>query len=317
MKYLDSSKLPGFIEANFGGRDHSRQAGVQRQYDSCYHSLVRFFGPDRIDPSDIAVNYLPAPYSLTDPIIAEFAEEIEQRLRAEGRLYDGPPAMKLASCEMSAPPRSITVQPVSYGLQAATCYALDYQHELFKDHGRTLRNYYRHNHKKLAVADNPLAIGLGVCAYVIVEERGRAYLVQVKRSGNLASFENSLGPTVAGAVDFATGYPNLSALTMASLMAEVNEEINLRPAEYKIVPLAWGLEIFRGERPQIFCVIKTGMERMEVAARLESIDPTAREFESYEFHRLYGGALIDRKIFDSLNVEARLNYLLLEEYLSQ
>jgi len=167
------------------------------------------------------------------------------------------------------------------------------------------------------VADNPLAISLGVCAYVIIEERGRAYLVQVKRTGNLASLENSLGPTVAGAVDFARGYPNLSALTMTALIAEVDEEINLRPAEYKIVPLAWGLEIFRGERPQIFCVIKTGLERMELAARLKSIDPSVREFESYEFHRLYGGAMIDRKVFDELNVEARLNYLLLEEYLSR
>lgn len=314
--YLDYTKLPEFIAAHFGDRNRDRLAGVQRQHDSEYHSLVRFFGPDRIDPSDIAVKYFTTPYALRDPIIAEFAEEIEKRLRSEGRLYDGPPAMKLADCEMKASPRSITVQPVNYGLQAATCFALDHPHELFEAYGGTLRNYYRRDSQALAVADNPLAICLGVCAYVILEERGRAYLVQVKRAGNLASLENSQGPTVAGAVDFAPGYPNLKTLILASLTAEISEEINLRPAEYKIVPLGWGLEIFRGERPQLFCLVRTGLERMELADRLESISPSEREFESYEFHRLYGGALVDRKIFDKMNVEARLNYLLLEEYLS-
>ncbi len=317
MKYLDSSKLPEFIAETFGDRDPGRRAGVQRQYDSGYHSLIRFFGPERVDPSDIAINYLSEPYQLSDPTIAEYAKEMEQKLRDEGRLHDGPPAMKLAACDLSAPPRSITVQPVSYGLQAATCFALDCPHDLFSARGGTLRDYYRRGRGKLAVADNPLPICLGVCAYVIVEERGRAYLLQVKRSGNLASLENSLGPSVAGAVDFARDYPNLTALTQASLAAEITEEINLRPSEYKIVPLGWGIEIFRGERPQIFCVVKTGMERMELTGRLESIAPSALEFESYEFHRLYGGALIDRKIFDELNVEAHLNYLLLEEYLSK
>ena len=316
MMYLDYSKMPEFLAEHFGERRSDRLAGVQRRYDSGYHSVVRFFGPDRVDPSDIAVNYLNTPWSLADPIISEYAEEMEKRFRAEGRLYDGPPAMKLAACDLETSPRSITVQPVNYGLQAATCFALDHPHKLFEAYGGTLRDYYRRDRTTLSVTDNPLAICLGVCAYVIVEERGRAYLVQVKRSGHLASLENSLGPTVAGVVDYVQGYTNLTALTLASLTSEISEEIDMRRAEYKIVSLGWGLEIFRGERPQIFCVVRTGLERMELAERLEAIAPANREFDSYEFHRLYGGALVDRKIFDSLNVEARMNYLLLEEYLS-
>jgi len=103
MKYLDSSKLPKFIAENFDDRAPGRLAGVQRHYDSGYHSLVRFFGPDRIDPSDIAINYLSDPYTLADPIIAEFAQEMEKRLTDEGRLYDGPFAMKLADSQMATP----------------------------------------------------------------------------------------------------------------------------------------------------------------------------------------------------------------------
>lgn len=317
MKYLDCSKLPDFVAEHFGERGPDRLAGGQRQYDSGYHSLVRFFGPERVDPSDIAVNYVDSPYTITDPIIAEYAEEMAAQLRVEGRLYDGPPATKLVAHRLNAPPRSITIQPADYALQAATCFTLDHPHRLFEQHGGTLRHYYRRNHENFEEAANPLPICMGICGYVMIEEHGRVYLVQVKRAGNLASLENSLGPTVAGAVDFVRGYPNLTALALASLTAEISEEINLRPAEYKIVPLAWGLEILRGERPQIFCLVRTGMERMELADRLESIDPSDREFESYEFHRLYGGALVDRKVFDELNVEARLNYLLLEEYLTR
>lgn len=302
---------------HFAGRERERLAGAHRQYDSGYHSIVRFFGRDRIDPADIVVKHLEDSFRLSDPVIAEFAQEMEGRLRSEGRLYDGPPTMKLAECSIETPPRSITVQPCDYGVQAATCFTLDEPHPLFEPYGGTLRDYYRQQKTSLSVADNPLAVCLGVCAYMVIEERGRAYLVQVKRSGKLASMENSFGPTVAGAVDYTKGCANLEALALSSLGAEIGEEINLRPGEYKTVPLAWGMEIFRGERPQLFCLVRTTLERMEIAARLESIDPAEREFESYEFHRLYGGVMVDRKIFESLNLEARFNCLLLEEYLSQ
>lgn len=309
--------MAAFTAEQFGERERSRLVGVQRQYDSCYYNIVRFFGRERVSPSEVAVKYLDTPYHLSDPLIIEYATEMEERFRAEGRLYDGPPVMKLAACRMRSEPRNITVQPTNYALQASTCFALDFPHKLFEPHGGTLRSYYRKNHGEITPADNPLAICIGVCGYVMVEERGRAYLLQVKRSANLASFENSYGPTVAGAVDFAEGYPNLTAMALSSLATEISEEINLRPVEYKIIPLAWGMEIFRGERPQIFCLVKTTMERMELVDRLEHIDQVTREFASYEFHRLYGGALVDQKIFNSLNVEARMNYMLLKEYLSQ
>jgi hypothetical protein len=90
----------------------------------------------------------------------------------------------------------------------------------------------------------------------------------------------------------------------------------LHPGDYEIIPLAWATELFRGERPQIFCLIRTLLDREGVTARAELIPKERREFKDVQFMPLYGGTMLNQKDLDTLNFEAKMNFFLAEEYLS-
>ena len=316
MKYLEYSELPAFVAAHFPGSEDSRRVGRLGQFLSDYLDTVRFFGPDGIRPSDVTLRYLNEPFRFTDPLIAEFASKAAGQMRAEGRLHDGPPAMKLAASDFGSGTPSLIVQPCDYALQAGSCFALDLPDARFAHAGGTLREYYRRGCLVPRVENNPLAICLGVCGYLIVDERGDRMLLQVRRSSSLASLEGTCGPSVAGVVDFVAGYRHLQQLVDSSMGSEVEEELGLESNEYEIIPLAWSTELFRGERPQIFCVIRTLLDREELTARLRAIPADRSEFESFKFVPLYGGTVLDQKHFEALNPEAKMNFFLMEEYLS-
>ena len=186
MKYLDYSKLAAFRAKHYPG-----EAG------SDYIDVKRFFGRDRLDPSTVPIRYDPRPFEITDPVIDSFAREVASEMRSEGRLYDGSPVMKLVARSLDCETPHLTVQPTDYAFQAGTCFALDVPHPLFDTCGGTLRDYYRHDCSTPTVHNNPLAICLGVCGCLIVEDGRGKYLLTVKRSGHLASLENTTGPSVA------------------------------------------------------------------------------------------------------------------------
>ncbi|MBD3258951.1 hypothetical protein GF377_10995 [candidate division GN15 bacterium] len=264
---------------------------------------------------DIKLTYVHRQFGVADPTIAHFADDIQMRMRVEGRLRDGPLVMKLHDVSLDSDKASITVGPVSYGLQAATCFALDLPHELFEEYGGTLRDYCYARYDMDRPATNPLAICLGVSGCLIVEENGTRYLLQVTRSGHLTSLEDTVGPSAAGVVDFVEGLANLQELVDYSMAEEVHEELNLSDDEFQIEPLAWALEIFRGHRPQLFCAITTKLKRAQIKERLERIDDATREFSSYRFAPISDGRLSDDD-FARLNPEARANWLFCEEWLA-
>lgn len=316
MKYLEYAELPAFIAAHFPGSEDSRKVGRLKQFLSDYIDTVRFFGPEGIRPSDVTIRCLNDPFVIPDSLIAEFAMKTAEIMRSEGRLYDGPMSMKLAACDFNSETPMLIVQPCDYALQAGSCFALDLPDRRFDHAGGTLREYYRRGCIIPRVDNNPLAICLGVCGYLIVDERGDRYLLQVRRSSKLASLENTFGPSVAGVIDYTTNHPNLQHLITASMACEVEEELGLLPQEYETIPLAWSIELFRGERPQVFCLIRTLLTREELTARLQAVPADRREFDAFEFIPLYGGTIIDQKHFDTLNPEAKMNFFLMEEYLS-
>lgn len=279
-----------------------------------YVEVVRFFGPNRVNPSEVRTHYDDNPFILTDPLIDAYAREMADTLRAEGRLYDGPPVMKLVAGCLSGPEPGIYVQPADYDLQAGTCFALDWPHSSFELYGGTLRDYYRHNCKAPTVENNPLAICLGVCGSLLIEEGDSTYLLRVTRSKHLVSLEGTLGPSVAGAVDYSTDCDNLNDLNNRALGAEVEEELNLRRGEYTIVPLAWAIELFRGERPQLFSLIRTTLNRDQIRGRLESIPEDHREFEDFDFVSLSSDGRSSLQLFESLNFEGRANVALALEW---
>jgi 8-oxo-dGTP pyrophosphatase MutT (NUDIX family) len=304
------------VSRYFAGSEEDRRVGRLSLFASDYIDIHRFFGADGVRPSDVRVLYFNEPFRLSDPLIGDFALKIAERMRSEGRIYDGAPVMKLASCDFGNTGPHITVQPCDYALQAGTCFALDLTDARFESVGGTLRDYYRRGCIVPTVANNPLAICLGVCGMLIVDERGERYMLRAERSRHLASLEASGGPSVAGVVDFVTGYGNLAELVESAMGNEIEEELGLHPGDYEIIPLAWATELFRGERPQIFCLIRTLLDREGIMARLNAIPKENREFESVRFLPLYGGTMLNQNDLDTLNFEAQMNFFLAEEYLS-
>jgi len=299
------------------GERNLRLVGRQKKSDSGYFDIVRFFGNGCVAPGEVSIEYVSHQFQFCDPMIAEFSRQMEKVLTLEGRLFSGPAAAKLVGFAPEEAPMKMTVQKCRYGDQAGSCFALDHVHPLFDGWGGTLRDYYLTEYTSRRPADNPLAICLGVCAYLLAEEMGSRYLLGVRRSGGLASLENSWGPSTAGSIDYSCRFTDLVDVIGKSLSSEATEELGLSRADYDIIPLAYAREIFRGERPQLFSLMRTRLSRLEIISRLENIEPCNREFDRFQFIELSRQNGLETADFERLNHEARMNYYLLEEYLSE
>ncbi len=318
MKYLDYSRLEAFIERFFGSPASvtARLVGSPRSHDSGYIDIARFYGDGAIRPGEVPIEYLPNAFKFDDPTIATFARKTAQRFWDEGRLHGGPPVMAVADVDLESPPWRMVVQACSYEDQAGSSFALDVKDGLFSNHGGTLREYYKRRYPSPKLADNPLALCLGVCALVLTEKNTKKRALAVRRSRRLASLEDTIGPSVAGSVDYATGYADLHQLILGALEQEISEEIGLCGDEVSIVPLAYAREIFRGERPQLFCLVKTGLSEEAISERIRKLSPSGREHIEHAFFEMgtYGRAR--PKVLQNFNHEAQMSYYLTEEYLN-
>jgi hypothetical protein len=167
MKYLDTSRLDSLLASEYADLAQQRLVGTTHRRAPGYFDIVCFFGAQSLSVDDVSVTHVPDEYRVRDSRIAAYARAIELSMRQEGRLYNGPSAMKLVSYRLSGPTPRIVVQPVDYGLQAATCFALDLHHDCFADHGGTLRDYWYATRGGRSIEHNPLAVCLGVCAYLL------------------------------------------------------------------------------------------------------------------------------------------------------
>ena len=318
IAYLDMERFPAFLERHFGtdAQRSSRIVGVDRTFESWYIDIARFFGTNGIDPVEISVAYSDGMFQLSDPLIREFAAFVESELRAQGRLYDGPSAMRLVDFNFHRSNPILMVQEARYADQCAN-FAMDLSHPpLFAQWGGSLRDYLYATIPSHAPEDNPLCLCFGVCGLLLVEDGNQRYILQVMRSSRLASLENSIGPSVAGSVDFDTTSRSIAELIINSLAKEVTEELGLNDGEFSITPLAYAREIFRGERPQLFAVVTTPLDRKEIARRLDSLPECDREFSTYDFLPLTNMRL-SSDLVASMNFEAKMAYYLLEEWLSK
>jgi hypothetical protein len=307
MKLLDYDRLAEFLARDFPGEAAraARMVGSGRRHESGYVDIVRFFGKGSVSPESVEVDYSPDNFQIFDPKIAAFAREIAEALRKEGRLYDGPLAMRMERVEIDSRLSRVRVQPLDYAEQAGSSFALDAEHPAFEKWGGTLRDYVRKEYREKGRRENPLAVGLGVCAMLMIEGAASPYLLIGKRGKHLASLEGSIGPSVAGSVDFRKGYKTLGELLRQSLAQEVEEEIGLRQDEYSIWPLALATEVMRGERPQLFGLVTTELPREEVLSRIAGLSgrPELEDVQLVKFEDVAG-----------LNYEGWMSYWLAEEW---
>lgn len=314
-KYLDIERFGQFMNRHFGSESQRRErmVGVDRHHDSWYFEIVRFFGDTAVDPMTIQIECESIPFVQRDTIVTAFTREIETALRAEGRLYDGPPAVQIARVDWLTKTPTLTLRPIRYGDQAAG-FAMDLIDPAFERWGGTLRDYFRINYQSTRLEDSPLGTGVGVCGLLIVSEADRRYLLRVTRSSKLASLENTVGPAVAGSVEFGADYRNLAELIARSMSREVEEELGLVRQKFSVRPLAYAREMVRGNRPQLFALVETALDRSQITDRISALPPDKREFSEFEFVLLGNGRLSEAEIAP-LNSEAKMCYYLLEEWL--
>lgn len=304
------------INDHFGPHGGERLVGSNREYDSGYNIIYRFFGENRINPSLIQLRHTVKLFQFNDDTIFAFADKYERKLRDQGRLIDGPNVVRLVGADLESDTKIITIQRASYGQFAGSCFFLDTNDSMFNEH-KTLRAYYLDTRKSSAIADNPLAACFGISAMVLVEEERQTFMLRTRRAANLATLTGTYGASVAGVVDYHSQYQNLQELIEVSLSQEVNEEIILSREQYQIIPLAYSHELFRGEHPQLFCLIRCSLSRKLLAERLDSVEETAREFDQYDFLPMTDGRLADSAQIDEFNFEGKMSYYLSEEYLLQ
>jgi hypothetical protein len=284
---------------------------------SDYFDIVRFFGHDHVDPERVRIEYAPEVFSFSDQKIRQFAAMVAGQLRKQGRLYDGPMITNVASARFDPPDGTVTIQPAHYDDHAGSCFALDEPDQLFDNLGGTLREYYKRHYPDSGLDGFPLAACLGVCAYVLIVESKKRFLLQVHRSSSLASLEGSYGPSAAGSVDFYDGDRTLADVVGRSMGQELSEELGLSGLECDIVPLAWAREKFRGEHPQIFCLVETPLTREQIRQGLDQLAPEKREFDDYRFLELEDDCCLSPDWLNRLNHEAAMNHILISEYLNQ
>ena len=316
MKLLDYDRFEGFLARDYPGENkrQERLVGIERRTDSGYYDIHRFWGEHAVSPEEIHLRYLPEPFRLADERIAAYANEIAAYLREQGRLYDGPPVMRLERLDLSVRPVVAVVQAAAYPEQAGSSFAMDHAHPLFADYGGTLRDYYLREYRETRFAHSPLCVCLGVCGQLIIRDNGKLFMLLVRRSAKLASLENSIGPSVAGSVDFVDGLATMADLMRVSFAQEIEEELGLRESDYRLIPLAIAREVLRGDRPQLFGLIIAEIGSGELKKRLEACREHG-EFDQYELISLGEGRLALDQIA-RLNFEAKMSYYLAEEYLS-
>jgi len=316
-RYLDSHAVGDTVARHFESSNLLGITGTAADHclDLGYFNIVRFFGETAVQPQSIEIREATCRFEFSDERVAQFSRQMEKQMRSEGRLCDGPLIMKAVDANFEGPGRWVLVQPARYGDQAGSCFALDFPHPMFEGWGGSLREYYLATYPSRLLRDNPLAIGLGVCGMLMVSEGKNRFLKLVHRSSHLASLENCIGPSAAGSVDWQTGDGNLSHLIDRSLSSEVIEELNLKRGEFTLVPLAWAQEIYRGEKPQLFCLVETQLSRQEVDARLSQIADDDREFTRWDYMQLDDSGDIPIESYATMNYEAAMNCRLVSEFL--
>ena len=312
---LDYAKYREALQKYFAQPDQraQRMVGAFRQVDSEYSDIVRFFGPQGVNLDHVRIARAERQFEFHDGKVKRYTEAVERLLIQEGRLYAGPLATKLVDIDWRAREPFAVIQRCRYGDQAGSCFALDRENALFD--GATLREYYLSHYPDRSVRSNPLAICWGVCGMLLLRDDQGWTVVSVHRSGRLASLEESWGPTVAGSVDWSAEYETLAQMAECSLKQEALEEIGLRAEDYDLIPLAYGREIFRGERPQLFYALRVRLVQTRIEELVKEAIHRTGEFDDYRLMRLHDGRLTETQIA-LLNHEARATYYLLEEWLA-
>lgn len=311
---LDCAKLADIL-ARYYPDQQTRLVGL-RPFDSEYFEVTRFFGDQHLEPEVVEVVLFDDEWRHKDYLVEQFAFGIAGKLRAEGRLHDGPRTMAVCAEQFEAEPPKLVVCPAHYEDFAGTCFALDLPDDRFGPGIGSLREYYNEKQADKGYPGHLVCPGLGVCGVLMIGQREFRQVLVVRRTKHLASLESSWGPSAAGSVDWRTDCKTLCKLAVAPLADEVTEELGLSPDEVRITPLAMAREICRGDKPQLFCLIQTELSLEDITERLAGRLESGGEFDRWRWLHLSDEFGLAQDTGVELNHEARMNIGLLEEYLS-
>lgn len=255
----------------------------------------------------LSLKHSSASFAFSDQRISAFAHAQADRLRTEGKLYDGPPALRLVQLQVSEDLANtkFSVQPCRYADQAGSSFLLDYPDAIFDDSGGTLRSYLEQNYHPTQFMEQ-LPGCFGVCGMVITSDRK----IPVPLRGRLlASMAHTWGPSVAGGVDYELKLQCLDDILATQLPIELEEELGLQQGEYSFTPASFALEGGRGMRPQIFAMITTSLESIELLERVQSQPEEEREHDDLRWIRLDDPLKWSVDLLQSLNFEAAYSLL--------
>lgn len=311
---VDLARFEEFVAARFGADRNDRLVGIDREHDSGYNCIHRFFGKDKVDPGSVQIRHLKRRFEFTDDRIASFANFREQELRQQGRLKDGPDVAKVVEANFDSDPSVITIQPATYGQFAGSCFFLDRPDPMFGDFG-SLRSYYYAARDSTSTSVHPLAVCLGVAGLILIEENGKPFMLRICRSSRVATMAGTFGASVAGVVDYDSKYKTLLEMMQVSLTQEITEEINLTEDQYRLIPLAYSQELYRGEHPQLFCLVQCQLSKAQLTEQLLEIPEADREFDRFDFLPMSQGRLDNREAISEFNFEGKMSYYLAEEFM--
>jgi hypothetical protein len=246
-------------------------------------------------------------FAFSDQRISEFAQKQAERLRAEGKLYDGPPALRLVQLQVSEDLANtkFSVQPCRYADQAGSSFLLNYPDALLNDTGGTLRTYLEQKYHPSQFMEQ-LPGCFGVCGMVITSDRK----IPVPLRGRLlASMAHTWGPSVAGGVDYDSKLACFDDILATQLPIELDEELGLKQGEYSFTPASCALEGGRGMRPQLFAMITTMLDSIELLERVQSLPEDEREHDDLRWIRLDDPLNWSADLLQSLNYEAAYSLL--------
>src|SRR5271157_145740 len=198
---------------------------------------------------------------LRKAFIRTYAANIDALGRV-GRLKYDSRILRMSSCEQTEDGLKIQLQPARYIDQAGTNLCLD-RHSNYlssvKKQWTNLRSLEDDIQKEdcnlRSFSKSFLVNSIGLST-IVVDIQNEKFLL-VKRKKDLAIFQNQIGPSASGALQYNGKIDNVldfKNYLISEMNREIREELCITPDKIETRPIAFSREYSRGGKPQFFFI---------------------------------------------------------------